>query len=191
MDDIIWRSSTLLEKFSPDQNSFLRRKLSHEPTAEELRKFCGEPEDGVLEDPHSNLLTTVGLNRITSLIIGGGGTSLAHATCLVGVSTSTTAATVADTILGADGSGNAQYVVADTSFPTQTNGVISSQSTFTSSLANFAWGDWGLVAATGATNSVTFAATGTSPVLINHKVQSQGTKVSGASWVFQLSLTLS
>jgi hypothetical protein len=190
MSSITWKSTTFLEKFSPDQNDFLQRKLGQEPTALQLRQL-GMPEDGVLEDLTSNLLVTVGLARITSLIIGGGGTSLAHASCLLGVSTSTTAALVGDTILGADGSGNAQYVVADTSFPTSSNGVISFQSTFGSSLANFAWGDWGVVAAATAANSVTFAGTGTSPVLINHKVVSQGTKASGASWVFSSSITLS
>lgn len=190
-EDLKWRSSSLLFKYSPDQMKYAINKFGYEPLGNELKFIFKHPEDGILEDKTSNLLVTVGLARITSLIVGGGGTSLAHASALCGTGDTATAAAVGDTQLGSNSTGHSRYIVADTSFPTTNNGVITMQNTFTTSDGNFVWNEWGWVAAASAASSDTFAGTGTSPVLINHKIASLGTKVSGASWVFSTTITLS
>lgn len=190
-EDLSWRSSSQLFKYSLDQIDFAVRKCGYEPLGDELARIFKKPEDGVLEDLTSNLLVTVGLARITSLIIGAGGTSLAHASALCGVGDTSTSATISDTQLGSNSTGHSRYIVADASYPSSNNGVITMQNTFTTSDGNFTWNEWGWVAAASATNSDTFASTGTSPVLINHKIASLGSKVSGAVWVFQTSVTLS
>lgn len=73
--------------------------------------------------------------------------------------------------------------------------MISSQSTYGSGVANFAWNTWawGIYNGTAAANA-TLSAHGTGSnqaVLVNHKVASLGTKGSGAAWVFSSSTTLS
>lgn len=190
-EDLTWRSRSTLRKYSPDQVTHAIGKIGYEPDGTVLAELFKTPEDGIVEDPTSNVLVTVGLQRITNLIIGAGGTSLAHATALCGVGDTSTAATTGDTQLGSNSTGHSRYIVADASYPTAVNGVITMQNTFTTSDGNFVWNEWGWVAAGAAANSDTFAATGTSPVLINHKIASLGTKVSGASWVFSTTITLS
>lgn len=187
-DGIKWNAHARVLKYSIDQAAYAQRFYPN-PCGDFMIGLCGAPEDGIVEQS-GNLLTTLGLNRITSLIIGGGGTSFANANALTGVGNSTTAATTADTHLTANSTGNSRYIVMDASFPTQSNGTISGQSTYGSSDGNFAWQEWGWVIAASPANSDTFAGTGTSPVMLNHKVASFGTKGSGAIWVFQTSVTL-
>ena len=191
-DGINWLAHARIQKYSPDQVTFATSKnYGIEPKGDLLVKLINsDPEDGILEVP-GNLLVTVGLNLITSLIIGAGGQALSHAAALTGVGDSTTAATVGDTQLGSNSTGHSRYIIADTGYPSQSNGVITMQSTFGTSDANFAWNEWGWVSAATATDSDTFAACGTSPILINHKIAALGTKASGASWVFQTTVTLS
>jgi len=201
-----WKAHALVLKYSPDQGRFaeerwasrnfstkVRNRIHGGPRKVEgefLSLLCGEPEDGYAEAA-GNLLVTVGLNRITSLIIAGGGQGLSHGSILTGAGDTSTAATTGDTQLGSNSTNHSRYIPADTAYPTQANGLMSMQSTFTTSDGNFAWAEWGWVVAAAAVDSDTFAASGTSPVLINHKISSLGTKVSGASWVFQTTVTLS
>ena len=187
IDGIRWNAHARVLKFSIDQANYAQR-FEPNPSGDFMIGLFA-PEDGIVEQS-GNLLTTLGLNRITSLIIGGGGAAFSNANALTGVGNSTTAANVADTHLTANSTGNSRYIVMDASFPTQSNGVISGQSTFGSSDGNFAWQEWGWVVAASPANSDTFAGAGTSPVMLNHKVASFGTKGSGAIWVFQTSVTL-
>ena len=205
-DGLNWRAHALVKKYSPDQAFYAERKWASRSfstkVASRLRGgpqkveglflslLCGEPEDGYAEAA-GNLLVTVGLNRITNLIIGGGGVALANASTLTGTGDTSTAATVGDTKLGSDSSTHSYYQPADSTYPSQSNGVITNQGTFASPNGNYAWAEWGWVIATTPVGSSTFAATGTSPVLVNHKISALGTKVSGASWVFQTTVTLS
>jgi hypothetical protein len=168
--------------------------MGHEPSAFHLRHLeeigLLEPDD-IVEVP-GNLLVTTGLNRITNLIIGGGGTPLAHANAIVGVGTSSTAATVSDVALGSDGTANAYYQQADSGYPTQSNGTITCNATFQTGNANFAWNEWCWADGSGTiTAGTTLASVATSPVMLNHRIQSLGTKVSGAVWTLSATLTLS
>ena len=193
-DSIKWEPHAKVLKYDPETIRMLTKDLGHVPTAEDLRflEARGLTPDGIAE-AHGNLLTTAGLNRITNLIIGGGGAALTNAQIIVGVGSSSTAATVSDTALGGNGaSTTAWYQGPDASNPTQSNGVITCNSTFGTADGNFAWNEWCWGVGTGTrTAGNTFASVSTSPVLVNHKVQSLGTKVSGAIWTLQATITLS
>lgn len=192
-ENIKWTSSSVLRKFSKDQVDFAVQHFGREPGGPELIKFYkNNPEDGIHIDPTSNLLCVNGLARITNLITGAGGVSMTHANCGLGTGDTATAATSADTQLGSNSTSHSRYIVADATFPTIAGGVITVQATFTSTDGNYAWNEWGLVIATTTTNSDTFAGSGTTPILLNHKAPaSLGTKSSGSSWVFTVTLTIS
>jgi len=183
-----WKAHALVRKYSPDQVRWATQKMGYEPTGHRLSLLFREPEDGVVEEA-GNLMVTVGLNLLTSLLEGGAGTPFAHADAIVGVGSTSTAATVADTALGADNTAGAWYQQADSSYPTQSNGVITCQATVTSSNGNFAWNEWCLATGSGGiTPGTHLSAVATSPVMLNHKVSSLGTKASG-SWVFVATIT--
>lgn len=195
-DGINWHAFAHVDKYSPEQTAWATAKLGYEPKGDELRELFTEPEDGFAE-ADGNLLTTAGLTAITALLIGAGGSTgkyvLANANAVCGVGATATAAAVGDVHLGADG-GSAYYQQMDSTYPQVSAGVITGQCTYASGNANFAWAEWGWASGTG---TITAGATlgsiyGTagSYALWNHKIQSLGTKVSGASWVFVTTVTL-
>lgn len=192
-DGIRWRSHARVEKYSGDQVRFAAgRSGLLVPEGRDLRRWCGDPEDGTTE-AHGNLLTTVGLNLMTNLLIGGTTAgSFKNAQAIVGVGTSTTTANIADTALGSDGTANAWYQQADSANPTQSNGVITCVCTVTTGNANFAWNEWCFASTTAGTitggTTLASVSSGTE-VMWNHKIQSLGTKASG-SWVLTATLTL-
>lgn len=190
-DSIKWNPKAKVLKYDPDTVARLAMKLGREPTHDDFVAAGVEPDDVV--EAQGNLLTTAGLNRITSLIIGGGGAAFTNTLGFAGVGSSSTAATVGDTALGGNGnSTTAWYKGLDGSNPTQANGVITANCTFQSGDANFAWNEWmwGIVASGTVTAANAIASVGTSPIMLNHKIQSLGTKVSGAVWTLQSTITL-
>ncbi len=188
---INWSAHAQIKKYSAAQVAHAVSKLGYEPQGNKLSLMFSEPEDGITEEP-GNLLVTAGLNLITALIEGGAGTPFAHADAIVGVGAGTTTATTADTALTDDNTSNAYYQQADSSYPTQSNGVITTQCTFASGNANFAWQEWCLATGSGGiTAGDHLSAVATSVTMLNHKVASLGTKSSGASWVATLTVTLS
>lgn len=188
-EDLQWSSTSLVEKFSPTQVVYATAKLGHDPSADELRYLCGEPEEGIHEDVTSNLLTTAGLTRLTALLTATGGTQAVTATSArLGVGNSSTAATVGDTDLGAaSGAGNRQFYAMDATYPTVAAGVLTVKSTFASADANFVWAEWGIdIGAPTVTNGTTVNA-----CLLNHKIAALGTKASGSAWGLTATITLS
>lgn len=182
-----WQARLLVRKYSPDQVAWATQKMGFEPGGHRLSLLFRDPEDGVTEEP-GNLMVTVGLNLLTSLLEGGAGTPFAHADAIAGVGTSSATALVGDTALGSDNSSNAYYQQADSSYPTQSNGTITCQCTFGSGVANFAWNEWCLATGSGGiTAGDHLSAVATGVVMLNHKVSSLGTKSSG-SWVFVASI---
>lgn len=159
--------------------------LYREPDGAELlawAKAAGYTPDVAESD--GNLLTTAGLARITSLIVGGGGTAWAAATCRIGTGDDATAAAVGNTDLtAAAGSTHRQFQLADNSTPTTSNGVITVRATFGTGVGNYHWQEWGIDQGTGAGTTVV-------ATLMNHKVTDLGTKTSAASWVFTVTVTL-
>lgn len=102
----------------------------------------------------------------------------------IGVGDSTTSAAATQTDLQA--STNKLRKGMDSTYPQHSDGTTSGsativfRSTFGSSEANFAWQEWGVF------NSAT-AGVGR---MLNRKVESLGTKASGSTWTFSVSLTL-
>jgi hypothetical protein len=128
-----------------------------------------------------NLLVNVGINQLWTLVAGTGGTEYDNAHAYLGVGDSATAAQATDT--GLNATTNKLFKAMDASYPTYGSSQYATwRSTFGSGDANWTWNEIG-------------AANGNNPpttgILLNHKVQSMGTKASGTSWVASLQITLS
>lgn len=139
-----------------------------------------------------NLLMYGGVSCQWQTLIGNGTTTAGqaltyfnNAQAAIGVGDSTTAAAATQTNLQA--ATNKLRKAMDATYPVHTDGTTSGaasivfRSTFASADANFAWQEWGIF------NSATDA-TGR---MLNRKVESNGTKASGASWQFSCTLSLS
>ena len=151
---------------------------------------CGlEPYDVV--EHEGNLLMYGGASTQWQTLIGNGTTTadqaltyFSNARAAIGVGDSTTAAAASQTNLQA--ATNKLRKAMDATYPLHTDGVVvgaasvAFRSTFASAEANFAWQEWGVF------NSATDA-TGR---MLNRKVESNGTKASGASWQFTATLSL-
>lgn len=192
-----WQAFAHVDKYSPAQVEEMRNFLGREPVAADWAQYKINPDD--MAEWRGNQLVTAGLGNITNLIVGGGGNAFSNAKAIVGVGSSATAYAAAQVALQGDGSTTtAYYQPADASNPTRTtvtntNDTIQCIATFASANANFAWNEWCWGAATSGTVTAggTFASVATTPVLLNRKVVSLGTKASGASWVFTTTITLS
>lgn len=181
-DSIRWRPKLEVDKFTDDAVMLLARRLGRTPTGTELI-------ESVLPREHlevaGNLLTTAGLNRLTSLLIGAGGQALTNTATRIGVGNSATAEAVGQTDLqAAAGAANRQFKVMDATYPQQANGVVTARSTFATGEANFVWAEWGLDIGT----PTVADGTTVNAVLLNRKVQAMGTKASG-SWVATATVT--
>lgn len=190
VDQALWTPKAKVLKYEPDTVARIAAELGHEPSGAELAAMT-EPDSTV--EAVGNLLTTVGLARITGLIIGAGGAAFTNTLGFAGVGTSSTAATVGDTALGGNGnSTTAWYKGLDASNPTNSNGVITANCTFQTGDGNFAWNEWcwGIVSSGTVTAANAIASVGTTPIMLNRKVQSLGTKVAGAVWTLQSTVTL-
>ena len=193
-DGIKWQPHARVDKYSPEVVSDLSELLGSETTSADLTRMSITPNR--VTEVDGNLLTTVGLSRITSLIVGAGGTAFSNGNAVIGVGTSSTGEVVGNTALGGDGNAStARYNACDATYPSASNGVITAVATFDSGEANFAWNEWcwGVVPAT-ITEGATFASlssTGTAEVMLNRKTATMGTKASGGVWVFTTTVTLS
>jgi hypothetical protein len=148
-------------------------------------KYLGhEPNEVVYGE--SNVLTTAGITRMLSLLIGGGGQAFTNTHARLGVGTGSTAVTSADTDLAG---GSKLYHGMDATYPSVVGNVVTFQASFADSQANFAWNEWGIDcggAGTGATNAVVVAP------LLNRRVPpvSLGTKTGGI-WILTVTITIS
>lgn len=186
-DGITWSPYVHVAKYSPEQVASIAAALGYEPTAEDFKTLGIVPSETA--EARGNLLTTAGLQRITNLIIASGAQGLTATRTAVGVGATNTAATLVDTALGANG-GSAWYQVVDGA-PTAVNGVLTCVTTFNTTTANFAWNEWCWAITNGAiTPGATLASIATTPQMLNHKIVSLGTKVSGSVWVFTTTITL-
>lgn len=186
VDCVTWRAHAFVEKWDDDQTDWVAARSGVlVPSAADFERLDVRPYATVEAD--GNLLTTAGLNRVTSLIIAGGGQGATNTSTRLGVGNSSTAAAVGDTDLGASaGSSNRWFQVMDATYPTQSNGVLTFKGTFATGDGNFAWAEWGVDVGT---PTVSSSAT-VSALLLNHKITSLGTKVSG-SWALTATITLS
>jgi len=126
-----------------------------------------------------NILLNEGINELFTILCSSGGTKFDNSNAYIGVGDSSTAEAASQT--GLQASTNKLYKAMDTGYPTfGTSQMATWKSTFGSSEANFAW------------NEITVAnGNSDSSVNLNRKVQSMGTKVSGAVWEVSLQITFS
>jgi hypothetical protein len=182
-DSVKWHPEVEVQKWSPETIREITDLLGHEPDSFELNALGIKPDDFAYAS--GNQLVTAGLNRLGSLIIGSG-QAFTGVYATVGVGTSTTAWSAGQTALV----GTAYYTGVTTG-PSQTNGAISCTADFASGVANHAWEEWCWAIATAAVIPGTvFSTATTSGVMLNRKVQSLGTKASGALWTLSATVTL-
>lgn len=187
-DSLNWSASLRIERFDADQVAWLRSQTGlTAPTADDFARLGIAPFE--VTDVESNLLTTAGLTRITSLITAGGGQAATNTSARIGVGNGAGTAAVGDTDLSAAaGSANRWFQIMDATYPQTSAGVMTFKSTFPSADGNFAWNEWGIDIGTPTVASGnTVAAT-----LLNHKTSiAQGTKASGQVWAATATITLS
>lgn len=190
-DTLKWWPTIQVIKYDPSSARAIARDLGHEPTGPELREMerlgLIVPDDIVHAE--GNQLVTVGLDRIGDLIVADGSPQAFTASRGVGgVGNGTGSFSAAHTAL----QGASQYYKGIDGAPSSANGVITASTTFTGSDANFAWEEWCWAIATAApVANASFATATTSGVMLNRKVQTLGTKASGATWTLQATVTLS
>lgn len=185
-EPIQWRVSAHIDKYDPDQVDYaLAITGARSLTGDELASIVGKPADTY--DSDGNMLLTAGLNRLTSLMIAGGGQALTATACRIGAGDSVTAEALGQTDLqAAAGSTHRWFQVMDATYPQQANGVLTFRSTFGTADGNFVWAEWGIdVGAPTVTSGNTVNA-----LLLNRKVAAQGTKVAGAIWTPTITITI-
>lgn len=146
--------------------------------------FYGQTPDEVVHGER-NVLTTAGITRMLSLLIGAGGQAFTNTHARLGVGNGNTAATAADTDLAG---ASKLYHGMDATFPSVATNVVTFKATFADAEANFAWTEWAIDcggAGTGATNAVVVAP------LLNRRVPgtSLGTKTGGI-WTLTVTVTI-
>ncbi|MBT2234769.1 hypothetical protein [Nonomuraea sp. NEAU-A123] len=152
-----------------------------------LEKFHGD-ETGPAAKPfevierEGNLVMYGGVGALWHRLIGGSAVAAFDATnARIGVGDGTAAADAVQTDLQGT---NKIRKGMDATYPLHTDGTgagatpLTFRATFSTSEANFVWGEWGIFnAASGGR-------------MLNRKVEALGTKTSAASWVFTVQLSL-
>jgi hypothetical protein len=125
-----------------------------------------------------NLLLNEGITALQNLLIGGAEDAFDNTNSYLGVGDSSTAESASQT--GLQASTNKLYKAMDATYPQITSQTTKWQSTFTSAEANFAWNEFTVA------NGNSDAADN-----LNRKVNAQGTKTAGQTWVLTLQITWS
>lgn len=191
-DGVKWNFNAKVEKYDQAVVEAIQAEIGYEPRAEDFARLGILPYETIVVP--GNALVTGGMGNLTNLAIGGGGNAFSAAKAIVGVGATNTAWAASQTALAAD-TGSAWYQAPAT--PTRTtvnftNDTVQAVTTFATGDANFVWNEWCWAAATSGTvtASATLASVATTPVMLNRKVASVGTKASGV-WVFTTSVTFS
>jgi hypothetical protein len=130
-------------------------------------------------------LTNFGMSWIASRMIGASDASANNSDGRLGVGNGITVQSPA--VVTLQGASKA-YQVMDPGFPTRTGGgdgavnILTFQATFGPTEANFNWNEWGIL-------STEMLYPGRQ--CITRKVEYQGTKLSGQTWIMQATLTIS
>lgn len=191
LDGIKWTPSARIQKYSPGVVEELTRLLGHEPTADDFTRLGADPF--AVTEIEGNLLTTAGLGHLTTVLTDNTATEvISTARSFLGVGDSSTAAAVTDTALVA--ATNKYYQTLDSvtrQTTTVTNDSVQAVATYGTSIANYAWNEWVLGSSTGGTLTAGTSLPGTGNFIYNRKVASMGTKASGASWTFTVTIKFS
>jgi hypothetical protein len=194
LDGIKWHPVARIEKYGPDVLRDLTHTLGYEPTGDDFTRLAIDPSS--ITEVEGNQLVTVGLGNLTNLLTGGTSAPvISTARGFVGVGDSSTAWAAGQTDLQA--STNKYYNSLATVTRTTTNvtndAVQCAATTFGTSVANYAWNEWVIGSSTSGTITpgTSFGGGATGAFIYNRKVASMGTKASGASWVFTVTVTFS
>lgn len=184
-DHGFWKAHARVQKWTDEQVAYAQRKSGLLVLDTDALLAIVDPYETV-EAP-GNLLTTAGLGRLTSLLIAGGGQGATNTATRLGVGDGSTTAVVGDTDLSAaSGSTHRYFQVMDATYPSASGGVVTFKATFDASTANFQWSEWGIDIGTPTVSGGTTVAA----VLLNHKIASLGTKVTGI-WGLTVTITIS
>lgn len=194
-DVLNWQVLWTCEKWSEDACRFVRKRLGFDTDKGRrghvrswmLRKLIAvNSPDFILVEIPGNLLVNAGIQRVMDAAMGPATGQVWNSTHAgIGVGNSSTAATAADTDLGAAaGSTNRQFEGMNATFPSRSGQTVTYQSDFGSSVANFHWQEWCVDQ-----NAATPGTTVTAPML-NHKVEDLGTKTTG-TWTLSGAITIS
>lgn len=152
-----------------------------EKWADEADFATGAAPDEV-QEIEGNLLLNAGITRLLNLLIAAGGQAFNNTNCRIGVGDTATAAAATDTDLAAPT--NKYWMTMDATYPSVSAQTVTFKATYASGVANFAWAEWGIDAGTAANTGPVVAP------MLNRKVASMGTKVSGATWVLTTTITV-
>lgn len=185
-ETVRWKPHAHVDKYDDDQVKWVQdRHGILVPSGDDFMRLGVKPYDTA--DDESNLLTTVGLNRLTNLLIGGGAQAMTNTSARLGVGNGAGSAAVGDTDLGAAvGSANRWFQIMDATYPQQSNGVLTVKATWATGDGNYAWNEWGIDVGTPTVSSGNTVAA----LLFNHKTSAAlGTKTSGA-WALTVTVTI-
>lgn len=200
-DGITWYPVCSIEKYSPDQTAFARRRLGGYLNGDALRGlFAGRgPECGTVHD-QGNGTTAGGVVNLVQLLTGRGGHPLAPGRAVFGVGGDNSAFSrehVSLSPVSGEEPGRSWYRPMDFSYPlVHRPGVIEGQATFSEAEACFEWREWCWGAGPGmpaAHYRLRDCYGGAQPVMLNRKAHpaGYGTKDPGVAWVFRTEITLS
>lgn len=191
-DTIKWHPVVQVLKYEPGTVQEIIREfgLEDEPSGALLTKL--RLEQGVDPDhitvAEGNSLVNNGKQRLGDLFIGTG-QAFTATRGVAGVGDSATATTTTMTSLQA---GTNTYYQGIDAAPGSATGVLTAASTFGTANGNYVWNEWCWAVATASVvASSNFNTATTTGVMINRAVQNLGTKVSGAIWTLNATITLS
>lgn len=185
-DSMKWSAQLTVEKFDEGQVRAATETLGREPSGDDFARLGIAPADVVTVA--RNLLTTAGIARIYSLILGAGGQAATNTASRIGVGDGTGDAAVGDVDLDADaGSTHRYFMTMDATYPQVVNGAMDFKASFASADGNFAWNEWTIDVGT----PTVAAGTTVGALMLNHKTGvAGGTKASGQVWVATAHITL-
>lgn len=176
-----------VHRFDADATEYALRKLvlpaDYNLPLRAFQSLKVSPYDVSLHE--GNLVTNGGWNLIMKNLAGSAGTLFSATVGRIGVGDTATAATAADTDLGAAAGSTHRQFKLISSTPTVGStgaaGLIFAAS-FGSALGNFHWQEFGV-------DQGTADATTVAAVFLNHGISDQGTKVSGQTWTATVTIT--
>jgi hypothetical protein len=175
-----------VDKYDLDQVEYVRRETGLlVPQGHHFKELGITPYEVTDGGQPGNVLTNVGIQQLQQRLVAAEQVWTTSNGAL-GVGTSTTAAAATDTNL----LGGSKYFQVWGVQPAAASQVMTFVSTFGTSVANFAWEEWGVVIPDTATTYTSGTTLQTNYVLLNRKVVNLGTKTSAQSWTLTVTITI-
>jgi hypothetical protein len=187
------RTTLRVDRWDAEQVASARRRLEgppgFEPDHRHFQLLRIKPYSTTV-DEDCNLVTQQGWVALLGGIAGTTMTTKFSATqARIGAGTVNTAAAYADTKLGGDGSSSTAWYKLVSGAPTISTGssppTLVFVAAFGTSVANFAWAEFGTDNGSSDSNTVTVS----NPCFLNHGISNQGTKASGQIWTVTETIT--